>query len=179
MTAVEADLEGIAAQARAGDGTAFAALVRATQSDVWRLCRHLVDLDAADDLAQETYLRTLRALPGFAGDASVRTWLLAIARRVCADELRRRARARRLAGRVGRSAATVAGHAGHVELSTLIAALDADRRDAFVLTQVLDLSYAEAAQVCGCPVGTIRSRVARARSDLLGQLTDDAAAAKA
>jgi len=48
----------------------------------------------------------------------------------------------------------------------LIASLSAERRSAFVLTQLLGLSYAEAAQVAGVPVGTIRSRVARARTDL-------------
>jgi RNA polymerase sigma-70 factor, ECF subfamily len=42
-----------------------------------------------------------------------------------------------------------------------------ERREAFVLTQVAGLSYAEAAEICGCPVGTIRSRVARAREDLV------------
>ena len=56
---------------------------------------------------------------------------------------------------------------GEVELAHLVAALDPDRREAFVLTQVLGLPYAEAADVCGVPVGTIRSRVARARGDLL------------
>jgi hypothetical protein len=50
------------------------------------------------------------------------------------------------------------------------AALDPDRREAFVLIQVFDLTYAETAQVCGCPVGTIRSRVARAREDLVASL---------
>jgi len=44
---------------------------------------------------------------------------------------------------------------------------DPERRDAFVLTQMLDLDYASAAQVCECPIGTIRSRVARAREDLI------------
>jgi RNA polymerase sigma-70 factor (ECF subfamily) len=48
--------------------------------------------------------------------------------------------------------------------------LPRDRRDAFVLTQVLGLGYAEAAQVCDCPVGTIRSRVARARQELVAAL---------
>ena len=61
-----------------------------------------------------------------------------------------------------------------VLLAQLVAALDPDRHEAFVLTQVLDLSYAEAAQVCGCPVGTIRSRVARAREDLVRALGDGA-----
>ena len=58
-------------------------------------------------------------------------------------------------------------------LSALIDDLAADRREAFVLTQVLDLGYAEAAEVCRCPVGTIRSRVARAREDLLRALGED------
>jgi RNA polymerase sigma-70 factor (ECF subfamily) len=54
-------------------------------------------------------------------------------------------------------------------LRELVAGLEADRRDAFLLTQVLGLDYA-AAEVCSCPVGTIRSRVARAREDLVRAL---------
>jgi len=56
-------------------------------------------------------------------------------------------------------------------VTDLLARLDADRREAFVLTQLLGLPYAEAAEVAGCPVGTIRSRVARARADLVESLT--------
>jgi RNA polymerase sigma-70 factor (ECF subfamily) len=55
-------------------------------------------------------------------------------------------------------------------MRTLVAALEPERREAFVLTQVVGLSYAEAADVCSCPVGTIRSRVARARADLVSAL---------
>ncbi|MBO0876760.1 MAG: hypothetical protein J2P19_25575 [Pseudonocardia sp.] len=58
-------------------------------------------------------------------------------------------------------------------LHAVLDGLDPDRRLAFLLTQLLGLSYLEAAQVCGCPVGTIRSRVARARDDLVAQLADD------
>jgi len=56
--------------------------------------------------------------------------------------------------------------ARHVELELLVGALDPDRRVAFVLTQLIGCSYEEAAQACAVPVGTIRSRVARARGDL-------------
>jgi RNA polymerase sigma-70 factor (ECF subfamily) len=52
----------------------------------------------------------------------------------------------------------------------LVDGLETDRREAFVLTQLLGCSYAEAAAVCDVPVGTIRSRVARAREDLIGAL---------
>ena len=55
-------------------------------------------------------------------------------------------------------------------MTDLLARLDPDRREAFVLTQLLGLPYAEAAEVAGCPVGTIRSRVARARADLIESL---------
>jgi RNA polymerase sigma-70 factor (ECF subfamily) len=55
-------------------------------------------------------------------------------------------------------------------LSDLLTRLAPDRREAFVLTQLLGLPYAVAAEVAGCPVGTIRSRVARARADLIGSL---------
>lgn len=55
-------------------------------------------------------------------------------------------------------------------VADLLARMEPDRREAFVLTQLLGLSYAEAAEVAGCAVGTIRSRVARGRADLVGSL---------
>jgi RNA polymerase sigma-70 factor (ECF subfamily) len=58
-------------------------------------------------------------------------------------------------------------------LRHLLDTLAPDRREAFIATQVLGLSYAEAAEVCGCPVGTIRSRVARAREDLVTTYRQD------
>jgi RNA polymerase sigma-70 factor (ECF subfamily) len=174
------ELERFAEAAVDGDPLAAAALVRATQSDVWRLCAALGDRASADDLTQETYLRAFGALHRFEGRSSLRTWLLAIARRVCADALR--SRRRRLTvvraepadvevsdgvDRVGEQAA----------VRDLLGRLERDRREAFVLTQLLGLPYAEAAEVVGCPVGTIRSRVARARADLVEALeTSDEAA---
>jgi RNA polymerase sigma-70 factor (ECF subfamily) len=138
---------------------------------VWRLAAHLVDPDAADDVTQDTFVRAWRALPAFRGDASGRTWLLAIARRACADAVRTRIRHRRLTGRVEAEAAVgaegVGDEAGHLALAELVCHLDPGRREAIVLTQIVGCSYAEAASVCGVPVGTIRSRVARAREDLL------------
>jgi RNA polymerase sigma-70 factor (ECF subfamily) len=61
---------------------------------------------------------------------------------------------------------------GRVDLDDVLARLDEDRRSAFVLTQVLGLQYDEAAEVLDCPVGTIRSRVARARGDLVTMLRE-------
>jgi RNA polymerase sigma-70 factor (ECF subfamily) len=161
-----------------GDRGALAAFVRATQRDVLRFVSHLADPGQAEDLAQETYLRAVGALPRFEGTASARTWLLSIARRAAADAVRAAGRRPRTTAVADWDAVTVrtgsmrrAGDEA-VLLGQLIAALDPDRHEAFVLTQVLDLSYAEAAQVCGCPIGTIRSRVARAREDLVKAFDD-------
>lgn len=161
--------------ARDGDAAATARFVRATQAEVWRMVAHLVSRDVADDLTQETYLRALSALPRFAGRASARTWLLAIARRTCADHLRTVVRERRSRGeleRAPRQRLHVPDVGEWVVLRAVLAGLPEERREAFVLTQVLALSYAEAAVVCGCPVGTIRSRVARARDELVRALAE-------
>jgi len=156
-----------ALRARHGDRGAASAFVRATQADVWRMCAHLGSAGDADDLTQETYARAFAALHRFGGRSSARTWLLAIARRVCADAVRAAVRARKLdlaeAGQTSDPAESVA-------LQAMLDALDPQRREAFVLTQLVGLSYAEAAAVCGCPVGTVRSRVFRARADLVDAL---------
>jgi RNA polymerase sigma-70 factor (ECF subfamily) len=152
--------------ARDGDRVAFAAFVRRSQAEVWRFCAHLGGSAEADDLTQETFVRVVRALPSFRADASARTWLLAIARRVCADSIRRTVRERRRAAAV-RPPAPVTDATPGSAIEDLVHRLDPDQRSAFVLTQLLGLEYAEAAEVCGVPVGTIRSRVARGREQLI------------
>ena len=142
---------------------------------MWRLCSQLVSREQADDVTQEVYLRAWRAMPSFRGDSSSRTWLLSIARRTCADAVRELRRRRRLVGRLEVNE-VAADPTRVVAVEALLAGLDPDRRTAFVLTQVLGLSYAEAAEICDCPVGTIRSRVARSRADLIARLEEEEAA---
>lgn len=149
-----------------GDNVAVAELVRLTQDRVYRLCCVLGSPGEEDDLVQETYLRALKALGSYRGEATVQVWLLSIARRVCADHVRLRQRQRRLIDKLSRY--TSSWHESPHEITPdLLETLDPDRREAFVLTQLVGLSYDEAAEVIGCPVGTIRSRVSRARGDLL------------
>jgi RNA polymerase sigma-70 factor (ECF subfamily) len=171
------ELTALLLSARDGDRVALAAVIKRTQAEVWRMCRHLVDREDADDLAQEVYLRAWRSLPGFRGDASARTWLLAITRNTCAEAVRKRRRRRLLNPWLSRPGGDEAAPdpAGAVALERLLAALDDEQRTAFVLTQLLGLSYTEAAEVCGCPVGTIRSRVARARGRLIDLLAEASA----
>ncbi len=167
----------LALAARDGDEPSLAGFVRASQADVHRLAAHLVDAQSADDVTQEVYLRAIPALARYRAEAPARAWLLSITRRTCADVIRRRGRGRRLWHRLVEQPdpADQEGHPAVGEgtaLAELLDGLDPDRREAFVLTQVVGLPYAEAAEVCGVPVGTIRSRVSRARDDLVQAVRD-------
>ena len=172
----DAALTELALRARAGDQGAATQFVRHTQQQVWRMLVALSDRGAAEDLTQETYARAFRSLPGFRAESSVRAWLLSIARRVAADHVRGIQARPRIDPDVAPEDAPNAVAGGDlseaVALHAVLDTLDPDRRLAFLLTQLLGLSYHEAAQVCDCPIGTIRSRVARARDDLIGHLAD-------
>ena len=158
----------LAMRAKTGDRRALDEFVSATSPDVLGVCRYLGHPSDPEDLAQETYTRALGAIHRFRGDGSARAWLLSIARRVCADATRHAIRSRRLDERL---IADVIHQNHHdeawFEVDELLSGLDEERRTAFVLTQLVGLSYEEAAETVGCPIGTIRSRVARARRQLL------------
>lgn len=180
MASDDAAVTEAALAAKAGDRAAAATFVALTSPSVRRFLAHLCDPGDVDDLTQETYLRALPALRGFAARSSARTWLLAIARRVAADHVRAALRRpasvsldARPEGAPTPAPLRQAGFDESVTLSALLGALAPERREAFIATQVLGLSYAEAAEVCGCPVGTIRSRVARAREDLVEAYRQD------
>jgi RNA polymerase sigma-70 factor (ECF subfamily) len=102
-----------------------------------------------------------------------------IARRVVIDHVRRRAcRPQSVTSDDWQELADAAQPASNgftelVELEFLLSMLSTDRREALILTQVLGLSYAETAEICDCPIGTIRSRVARAREELVALAADE------
>jgi RNA polymerase sigma-70 factor, ECF subfamily len=162
----------LALAAARGNAQALEAFIKATQQDVWRFVAYLSDASTADDLTQETFLRAIGAIERFSGRSSARTWLLAIARRVVADHIRHAQSRPRTASAVDPAHFQsgdrhARGFEDLVEVTTMIANLTTEQREALLLTQLLGLPYADAAAVCGCPVGTIRSRVARARDALL------------
>ncbi|MHA7686149.1 RNA polymerase sigma factor [Corynebacterium evansiae] len=172
----DAAVTDLALRAASGDRQALTEFISATHDDVWRLLAHLADTDRADDLTQETYLRVLSALPRFAARSTARTWILSLARRVWVDSVRHdMARPRSSATEIEDAtsatpaAETTGGQswAEWVDTRALIDQLEAERREALILTQVLGYTYAEAAKIANVRVGTIRSRVARARADLV------------
>jgi len=172
--------------ARGGDADALERFVRALHRDVRRYVAHLCgDAHAADDLAQDTFLRALGSLHRFEGRSSARSWLLSIARRAVVDSYRYAAARPRLSDIPDWQLAVelsqrqdLPGFDDGIALLDLLAALPDERREAFVLTQLVGLPYAEAAEVSDCPIGTVRSRVARARAALTA-LLDEAEAPSA
>lgn len=160
-----------------GDREAADRFVRATYEDVRRFVAYLSsDAPGADDLAQETYLRAMGGLARFAGRSCARTWLMSIARRVVIDRHRAAAVRPRTADTADWQIAAeraqprqLPGFEESVAVLDALSRLDPARRQAFVLTQLLGASYEEAAAAAGCPIGTVRSRVARARRELAGQ----------
>ncbi|MGI5131178.1 sigma-70 family RNA polymerase sigma factor [Pseudonocardia sp. CA-107938] len=151
--------------------------IRATQHDVLRFVAHLYDRASAEDLAQETYLRALGSLHRFEGRSPALVWLLSIARRTVADHIRAvRIRPRSVDlpewESVSERAGSTAGPGldDAIALADLVRSLHRDQREAFVLTQAIGLSYADVAVICRCPIGTVRSRVARAREALITAL---------
>lgn len=176
MLTHDAVVTDLALRAARGDRSALTKFIAETHDDVWRLLAHLADPDHADDLTQETYLRVLSALPRFAARSTARTWILSLARRVWVDSIRHdMARPRKNAGDWEEQTTntpapeTTGGQswAEWVDTRTLIDQLEPERREALILTQMLGYTYAEAAGIAGVRVGTIRSRVARARADLV------------
>jgi RNA polymerase sigma-70 factor (ECF subfamily) len=166
------DWTSLALRARDGDRHAAEIFIRAAQQPILDLCRHLGDPDNAEDLAQEVFVRALRSLPRFRNDGSARAWLMTIARNTCADAVRSKTRRRKHISPVGLPDQPDFDQTGGIDNELLLRQLDPERREVMVLTQLAGLSYAETAQIIGCPVGTVRSRVARARADLLDLLAD-------
>jgi len=165
--------------AAGGDRLALSAVVRALYPEVVRYCAVRVAPEVADDVAQDVFLRVTRSAGSFRGDSSARTWVFAVARNTCADAVRRRVRTRgrEVVADVGTDHADTLdtahaqpGAGDGLDLALLLDELDPDRREAFTLTQLSGLSYAEAAEVLAVPIGTIRSRVSRARGDLVALL---------
>ena len=165
------DITALLVRAAAGERAAEEAFVARTIDDVWRYCRHAVGQAHADDATQATYVRALRAMGNFRAESSAKTWLIGVARNTCLDLRRSLARTYRLDERLQAQPVSAVDdlYAHHVplEMEELLGRLTEDRREAFVLTQILGFSYDAAAELAGVPIGTIRSRVARARADLI------------
>ncbi len=153
----------------------FAAVVDDEWSRLVAYVTAIVGRTDAEDVARDAVVRAYQALGGFEGTGSLEAWLFRVARSAAIDHVRRSRRRPQIdRDDIDRRDLRVdAGVTGESDLHLLISALDADVREAFVLTQVVGCSYDDAARVLDVPVGTIRSRVHRARRQLMAALVAD------
>jgi RNA polymerase sigma-70 factor (ECF subfamily) len=132
------------------------------------------NVDRADDLVQETLLRALANIHSFQPGTNMPAWLFTILRNLFRSEYRKRRR--EVEDADGSYAETLKTHpeqTSHVEFKEFSVALNKlpdDQREALILIGASGFSYEEAAEICGCAVGTIKSRVNRARTRLANLL---------
>jgi RNA polymerase sigma-70 factor (ECF subfamily) len=157
-------------RAREGDEEAFAAVVEAYDRRLRGLAfRILGDRDRMDDALQEAYVRAFRALPRFRGDARLGTWLFRITYNACLDELGRAAKNAHLpldelAGQASEGPEPGEALGVRRELEIALASLTPDERAVVLLVDARGLDYSEAGGILGIPVGTVASRLNRARA---------------
>lgn len=165
---------------------AFAEVVDRHAHRLHAVCLRMLGSHAdAEEAVQETFVRLARSAEGFRGDAALSTWLFRVAHNVCTDRIRHEARRPRtpvadVAELV--ESATDEQHAADAraeigEVGRAIAELDETSRALLLLVAVDGLSYAEAAEATGLAVGTVKSRVSRARVRL-GELLEAAEGAE-
>src|SRR5499433_843958 len=135
------------------------------------------NVDRADDLVQETLLRALANIDSFEPGSNMPAWLFTILRNLFRSEYRKRRREVEDAdGSYAQSLKSQPEQTGHVEFQEFrgaLAKLPPDQREALILVGASGFSYEEAAEICGCAVGTIKSRVNRARTRLSDLLSID------
>jgi RNA polymerase sigma factor (sigma-70 family) len=168
------------------NSTRFANVVMPHLDDAYRLARWVTGNRAdADDVVQEACLRAFRGIAGFSG-GNARAWLLAVVRNTAYDWMRKnrpaaivqvedleaveRALPRDAAAAGDDPEGAMIARADQVRLEAAIAALPTAFRETLVLRDIQGLDYREIAAVTGVPIGTVMSRLARARGRLVAML---------
>lgn len=131
--------------------------------------------ERADDLVQEALMKALANIDTFQAGTNMRAWLFTILRNVYYSEFRKKRREVEDAdGKLAGNLSTHPEQHGHLDFADFRKALDAladDQREALILVGASGFSYDEAAEICGCAVGTVKSRVNRARNRLAEMLS--------
>lgn len=170
----------------AGDLDAFDALVRRHRDVVFRVAARIVGPDEAEDVAQDALLRAFHRLPQFRGDAPFRAWLLRITHNTALNALDKRRPERDAesvdeielpadspAHRVGAPVTSLEAGERRGRLAQKIGQLRPNHRSVLVLRDLEGLSYDEIADVTDMPVGSVKGRIHRARSELIDLLRNN------
>ncbi len=173
-------------QCKAGDIQAFEKLVDLYERDAYNIAyRFIGNHEDACDISQEAFIRVYRGIKGFKGKASFRTWLYRIIANLCYDELRKR---RHPVTSIERSDGTSMYHEipdpgpgpedrmESMELQEVLqqalSGLSEGHRMIIILRDIEGLSYGEIGKILGIPMGTVKSRISRARAELKVALSE-------
>lgn len=183
-------------RAQAGDGQAFEVLFAKYQRKVARLLsRYIRDQAEVEDVSQEAFIKAYRALPSFRGESAFYTWLYRISINTAKNYLVAQGRRAPTSTEVDADDAESFDDAGQLRdintpesllqsrqigetIDAAMAGLPEDLRSAIMLREIEGLSYEEIAEAMNCPIGTVRSRIFRARevvAEKLRPLLDTAA----
>lgn len=173
---------------RLGDKRAFELLVEKYRRRLLRLLSRMVrDPDEVEDIAQETFIKAYRALPNFRGDAAFYTWLYRIGVNTAKNYLASRKKAmptisdqsmgeddepdeRLVAQDINTPESELLSKQVAMAVNQVVESLPEELRTAIVLREMEGLSYEEIAESMGCPIGTVRSRIFRAREAIAAKL---------
>ncbi len=169
-------------KAQKGDIAAFEELVSSNQSHIYNLCYRMThNAQDAEDMAQEALLKAWRNLNRFNAKSSFSTWLHRIAVNTCLDKLRKK-KAKTVSiqemGETGqlitdeRSMHIQERSADRQQLKEALKALPPKHRAIIILRDVQGYSYEEISDILKCPMGTVRSRLARARNKIMDFIKD-------
>lgn len=166
LRAKRAELPLIIEAARFGDAVAYDELISRCFQPVLRYCSAMGSPADAHDLAQETFLRALKSKSVVTDVTNLEAFMIHVARYVCADYVREIVKVRQLHSQLEQKTLTHNTdeiETGDFEYEAMLSPLPDAMREAFVLTQLLGFSYQEVSDISKIPIGTVRSRVARAR----------------
>ena len=193
IASVRSDEAPFVEKLKAGDAAAFDTLIDRYSGDIYALLYRLTsDAEEARDLTQDTFLRALRSIKGFRGEAELKTWLFRIAVNESRNRFRwwkRRSRDKTISldATIGDTDRTYSDTLAGTSVSPEQAALNSEReyalkaalielpgiyREAVVLCDVEGLSYEETAAALGISLGTVKSRISRGREELRRRLKD-------
>lgn len=172
------DEKALVAAAQAGDVDALETLLRNHADAVYgHALRFFGERTAAEDAMQEVFVKVFRSLDSFDGKAAFSTWLFRVTRNVCLDMFRSGRRRPVPVDPVEHAVGTVPDHAQRVVDAVAVEAamltLQPEDREALTAVTIFGMSYADAAESLGVPVGTVKSRVFRARRTLVSVLSPE------
>ncbi len=168
---------------RHGDSEAFETLVRRFTPTIYKLAFSMMGNEHdAKDAVQETFIKVFKALPHFRDDAAIKAWVCRIAANTCRDILRAQNRYRVVSSDDEDVFLEIPDSSPTPEDATItkekqeavraaVAALPTEYRLVITLCDLNGLSYGEAARVLSCPLGTLKSRLSRARTLLFKSLS--------